>query len=72
MNTSSDGRPETPASPARKSGTSAESVPGSSDRTWPLLITAGLLIVVVVNFAFIWIAISGADEVTESYVTAER
>ncbi|MDT8341389.1 MAG: hypothetical protein RQ751_07745 [Longimicrobiales bacterium] len=39
---------------------------------WPVAITAGLLLVICVNAAFIWIAVSGADEVVPSYVTEER
>ena len=40
----------------------------------PLLaaIIGGLLLVVFVNAAFIWIAVSGADEVVPSYATEER
>jgi hypothetical protein len=39
---------------------------------WPLLITVGLIFVVVVNAIFIYIAVSGADDVVPSYVTEER
>ena len=53
-------------------GAASPEAPPSRDRLWPLLITGGLLVVVLVNFAFVWIAMSGAEEVSESYVTAER
>lgn len=39
---------------------------------WPLLITLGLILVVVVNAIFIYIAVTGADDVVPSYVTEER
>lgn len=39
---------------------------------WPAAIIGGLLLVVFVNVAFIWIAVSGADEVVPSYATEER
>lgn len=42
------------------------------DRTWPIAITVGLLLVIFVNVAFIYIAVSGADEVVPSYATEER
>ena len=42
------------------------------DLTWPLLVTCGLLLVVLVNAAFIWIAVDGQDEVVQSYVTEPR
>lgn len=44
----------------------------SRDMVWPLAVTLFLLTVVVVNLAFIYIAVSGADEVAPSYVTGER
>ena len=44
----------------------------SSDWVWPAAIVAGLLMVVFVNVAFIYIAVSGADEVVPSYATEER
>ncbi len=58
--------------PSIGSGPGSTERPDSKDRLWPMLIAGGLLVVVLVNFAFIWIAVSGADEVSESYVTAER
>jgi len=45
---------------------------GGGDRLWPRLIVAGMVVVVLVNFAFIWIAVSGADQVVPSYVEEER
>ena len=42
------------------------------DRLWPLLITAGLALVVLVNAIFIYLAVSGADDVVPSYLTEER
>jgi hypothetical protein len=41
-------------------------------KLWPVLITAGLILVVVVNAIFIYIAVAGADDVVPSYVTEER
>lgn len=41
-------------------------------RLWPVLITLGLVLVVVVNAIFIYIAVSGADNVVPSYQTEER
>ena len=39
---------------------------------WPLLIICGAIVVIGVNVAFIYIAVSGADEVVPSYATEER
>jgi hypothetical protein len=41
-------------------------------RLWPILITLGLVFVILVNAIFIYIAVSGADEVVPSYLTEER
>ncbi len=46
--------------------------PPSDDRLWPTLIVVGLLLVVAVNFTYIWIAVNGADEVVPSYMEEER
>jgi hypothetical protein len=48
--------------------------PGDSTdaRLWPYLITAGLVLVILVNAVFIYFAVSGADEVVPSYHTEER
>jgi hypothetical protein len=43
-----------------------------SDRVWPLAIVVALLIVAAVNAAFIWVAVSGADDVVPSYFTEDR
>jgi len=43
-----------------------------SARVWPLAITISLLVVVVVNVAFIVLAVGGADPVAESYEAGER
>ena len=45
---------------------------GSGHRLWPILITVGLVLVILVNAVFIYIAVSGADDVVPSYVTEER
>jgi len=39
---------------------------------WPILITLGLALVILVNAVFIYIAVSGADDVVPSYLTEER
>jgi len=39
---------------------------------WPAAIIAGLTLVVVVNMVFIYIAVSGADDVVPSYLQEER
>ena len=39
---------------------------------WPVLIVVGLLIVVLVNAVFIYVAVSGKDEVVPSYQTEPR
>ena len=44
----------------------------SGIRLWPTLIVAGLVFVVLVNALFIYIAVSGADDVVPSYTTEER
>jgi len=61
--------PEAEVRPAR---TDRPLAPPSPDRLWPRLIVAGLLVVVLVNVAFIWIAVSGADDVVPSYTEEER
>lgn len=42
------------------------------ERRWPIAIIIGILVVMFVNFGFIYIAVSGADEVVESYTAEER
>ena len=44
----------------------------SRDQLWPALIVIGLAIVMAVNAAFIYIAVSGADEVAPSYEAGQR
>jgi hypothetical protein len=39
---------------------------------WPVAIIVALLIVVAVNAAYIWVAVSGADDVVPSYVAEDR
>jgi hypothetical protein len=40
--------------------------------SWPAAIIIGFLLMVVVNAAFIYIAVSGADPVVPSYTTEGR
>lgn len=42
------------------------------DRLWPIAIVVGLVIMIAVNMGFIYIAISGADEVVPSYNEESR
>jgi hypothetical protein len=42
------------------------------DRRWPIAIIVGLMIMMIVNFGFIYIAVSGADQVVESYRQERR
>jgi hypothetical protein len=39
---------------------------------WPIGIAVGLLLMILVNLAFIFIAVRGADEVVPSYQTEPR
>ena len=50
---------------------SDESVPRGGLH-WPMALATGLLVVVAVNFTMMWIAISGADTVVESYDIGRR
>ena len=50
----------------------AEASAHSRLRLWPIVITLGLAFVVLVNAIFIYIAVSGADDVVPSYHTEER
>jgi len=61
----------TPA-PTGIEGRPDESGDSTKDRLWPILITVGLAIVILVNAVFIYIAVSGADDVVPSYLTEER
>ena len=42
------------------------------DHLWPWLLAIGLALVVLVNGIFIWIAVSGADDVAPSYNQGNR
>jgi hypothetical protein len=42
------------------------------DLRWPIAIAVGLFLVVLVNLAFIYIAVSGKDEIVPSYQTERR
>lgn len=44
----------------------------SRDQLWPMLIAIGLALVIAVNVVFIYIAVSGADEVVPSYDAGQR
>lgn len=43
-----------------------------SEWAWPLAIIIALLITAAVNAAFIYVAVTGADDVVPSYFTEER
>ena len=49
-----------------------EAEEGGKSRLWPTIIMVGLIVVMVVNFLFIYIAVKGADAVVPSYNTEER
>jgi len=61
--------------PVRKAveggGAGADS-PKAGPRLWPGLITVGLALVILLNVIFIYIAVSGADDIVPSYFTEER
>lgn len=42
------------------------------DRRWPLAVAIGLALVIVVNLVFIYIAVSGRDEIVPSYQSERR
>ena len=44
----------------------------SGGRLWPTLIIVGLTLVILVNLTFIYVAVTGADQVVPSYQTEER
>jgi hypothetical protein len=46
--------------------------PPRTDRRWAIAITIGLLVVVLVNLAFIYVAVHGKDEIVPSYHTERR
>ena len=39
---------------------------------WPIMIIVGLLIVIIMNAVFIYVAVSDRDEVVPSYQTEHR
>jgi len=46
--------------------------PGSQDHLWAWIIGIALAVVLAVNAAFIYIAVSGADAVAPSYNSEQR
>jgi hypothetical protein len=67
--TTPDGaRPASDAGPA----SSGDGGPAPGSRVWPTIIIVGLVIVVLVNIGFIYVAVSGQDEVVPSYLTEPR
>ncbi|GMV06876.1 MAG: hypothetical protein AMXMBFR53_31510 [Gemmatimonadota bacterium] len=44
----------------------------SRDQLWPIIIIVALALVMLVNAVFIYIAVSGADEVAPSYTQGDR
>jgi hypothetical protein len=44
----------------------------ANGRIWPVAVGLSLLVVVCVNLAFVYIAVTGADQVVPSYVEEER
>lgn len=58
--------------PTRTEGSSALQGETTKGRLWPYLIIAGLSLVILVNAIFIYIAVSGADDVVPSYHTEIR
>lgn len=46
--------------------------PPRKDRLWAWIIGLGLALVVLVNAVFIYIAVSGADDVAPSYNQGDR
>jgi hypothetical protein len=39
---------------------------------WPVMIIVGLLIVILMNAVFIYVAVSGKDEIVSTYQTETR
>lgn len=60
--------------PGRKGAHAAPTGPAKPgrDHLWPWLLAIGLVLVMLVNAIFIWIAVSGADEVAPSYTQGDR
>ena len=42
------------------------------DLRWPIAIAVGLFLVILVNLVFIYIAVSGKDEIVPTYQTERR
>lgn len=42
------------------------------DLRWPIAIAIGLFLVILVNLTFIYIAVSGKDEIAPTYHTERR
>ena len=68
----SDGGTSRGGGSARVEGPSPEEATEPGSRLWPILIALGLFLVILVNAVFIYIAVSGADQVVPSYTTEER
>lgn len=69
----SEGQPGGPQpGGAQPGGADDSSVTAFDRRVWPAIIIVGLVIVVLVNIGFIYVAVSGQDEVVPSYVTEPR
>jgi hypothetical protein len=45
---------------------------GFDRRIWPAALIVGMLIVILMNIAFIWVAVSGEDQVVDTYQTEPR
>ena len=51
----------------------ADSTPSGFDRrVWPAALIIGMLIVILMNIALIWVAVSGEDQVVDTYQTEPR
>ena len=69
-----DRRPWEPEEPVEEPVQDSDA-PGSlvaTGRIWPVAVALSLFVVVCVNLAFVYIAVTGADEVVPSYVEEER
>ncbi len=65
-----DRRPWEPEEPVREPEASGSLL--ATGRIWPVAVALSLFVVVCVNLAFVYIAVTGADEVVPSYVDEER
>jgi len=50
----------------------AEQARRRDQRIWPIALIVGMLIVILMNAVFIWIAVSGRDTVVDTYQTETR